>query len=449
MKKAIFLTLLAITIFGIVQPVMAAAPLFENVGEWTIREDTSIGGCFALGSYAQGQVLRIGFARRGANVSTYLTIGANQWRSIAPGRQYPMTFQFDNDPPWSGNAAGIRLGSWPYLMIRFDVNPAEFLAELSNKYSLRVFYKGALIATLPLPDTAHMVPELVRCQREVFAGGSDPFGGAGQQPASNPLATAPPSITVPVTVVMQGGDVFRGSSTATTTGGSFSVADGNDICAGNYDSTNTSRVLTSPVRCSDGRIGTVTANRDRDGRSGAGTVLFTNGDQGYFVFGSRPPNCDGQKAWLSAGSDESGFYACERLAGRPSLALHDEVKLASDGGGFNVPVTLNGAVTIGFLIDSGASDVSVPADVVLTLIRSGTVTRSDILSDQTYTLANGSHVKAARFRLSTVTVGNVTIHNVIASTESEKAQPLLGQSFLSRLPDWAIDNQRKVLVIGK
>jgi len=36
-----------------------------------------------------------------------------------------------------------------------------------------------------------------------------------------------------------------------------------------------------------------------------------------------------------------------------------------------VPVKINGAVTLNFVIDSGLADVSVPADVVLSLIRTG------------------------------------------------------------------------------
>ena len=40
------------------------------------------------------------------------------------------------------------------------------------------------------------------------------------------------------------------------------------------------------------------------------------------------------------------------------------VPMISDGGTFRVPVTINDELTLKFVIDSGAADVSVPADVV-------------------------------------------------------------------------------------
>jgi hypothetical protein len=41
------------------------------------------------------------------------------------------------------------------------------------------------------------------------------------------------------------------------------------------------------------------------------------------------------------------------------------VPLKQDGGIFVVPVEINGAITLEFGVDSGATDVSVPLDVFL------------------------------------------------------------------------------------
>ena len=41
--------------------------------------------------------------------------------------------------------------------------------------------------------------------------------------------------------------------------------------------------------------------------------------------------------------------------------------MVPEGGTFVVPVRINDQITLKFVIDSGASDVSVPADVVMTL----------------------------------------------------------------------------------
>jgi predicted aspartyl protease len=45
-----------------------------------------------------------------------------------------------------------------------------------------------------------------------------------------------------------------------------------------------------------------------------------------------------------------------------------EVPLNAVGSTFEVPVEIDGAITINFVVDSGASDVTIPADVVSTLI---------------------------------------------------------------------------------
>jgi hypothetical protein len=42
-----------------------------------------------------------------------------------------------------------------------------------------------------------------------------------------------------------------------------------------------------------------------------------------------------------------------------------------------VPVLINDAITLDFVVDSGAADVSIPADVVSTLIRTKTIGPSD------------------------------------------------------------------------
>ena len=68
------------------------------------------------------------------------------------------------------------------------------------------------------------------------------------------------------------------------------------------------------------------------------------------------------------------------------------VPLISQGGTFTVPVTINGQLTLDFVVDSGAADVSMPADVVMTLVRTGTISDQDFLGKQTYQLADGSTV---------------------------------------------------------
>ena len=62
------------------------------------------------------------------------------------------------------------------------------------------------------------------------------------------------------------------------------------------------------------------------------------------------------------------------------------IQMVRDGGTYAVPVQINGTLTLNFVVDSGASDVSIPSDVFGTLIRSGTVTSGDIIGKARYTL---------------------------------------------------------------
>ena len=132
----------------------------------------------------------------------------------------------------------------------------------------------------------------------------------------------------------------------------------------------------------------------------------------------------------------------------PGLAAAETIALVREGGVFMVPVRINDAVTIPFVLDSGAGDVSVPEDVFKTLIRTRTVTESDFREPAVYVTADGSKHLKQRFILHEVRVGNHVVKDVIASVAPDKADPLLGQSFLGKLPGWAIDNTRHALVIG-
>jgi clan AA aspartic protease (TIGR02281 family) len=116
------------------------------------------------------------------------------------------------------------------------------------------------------------------------------------------------------------------------------------------------------------------------------------------------------------------------------------VALKKDGGTFVVPVQVNGAITLDFTIDSGAADVTVPADVFSTLTRTGTINDEDITGEQTYVLADGSKAKAVTFTIRSLRVGDKVVENVRGSVAPAQGSLLLGQSFLERFKSWSFDN---------
>jgi predicted aspartyl protease len=125
-----------------------------------------------------------------------------------------------------------------------------------------------------------------------------------------------------------------------------------------------------------------------------------------------------------------------------------EVPLKEDSGIFVVPVEINGAITLDFAVDSAAGNVTIPADVYYTLVRTGTIKDSDITGQRTVVLADGSKSKLPTFTIRSLKVGDKIIENVNASVLPLEGQLLLGQSFFARFKSWSLDNTKHVLLLN-
>jgi predicted aspartyl protease len=110
-------------------------------------------------------------------------------------------------------------------------------------------------------------------------------------------------------------------------------------------------------------------------------------------------------------------------------------------------VRINGVITLHFTIDSGASDVQIPADVVFTLMRAGTIREGDVLEERTYVQADGSKVQSPTFRIRQLQVGDRVLNGVTGSMSNIEGSLLLEQSFLNRFKSWSIHNQKQVLIL--
>ena len=121
--------------------------------------------------------------------------------------------------------------------------------------------------------------------------------------------------------------------------------------------------------------------------------------------------------------------------------------MVESGGIYQVPVVINDALKLDFIVDSGASDVSIPSDVVLALIRTGTIKKSDFIGTETYRLADGSAVSSGTFIIRSLKVGDQTVTNVRASIADVNGPLLLGQSFLKRFKSWSQDNAAHELIL--
>lgn len=126
----------------------------------------------------------------------------------------------------------------------------------------------------------------------------------------------------------------------------------------------------------------------------------------------------------------------------------EEVRLVKEGGVYHLPVKINEAIELKFVVDTGASDVLIPADVLLTLTRTGTIAENDFQGTGSYLTADGTTSKKARFNLRSLQIGSTVIKNVTASVGPVEGTLLLGQSALEKLEPWHMETKRGVFVLG-
>jgi hypothetical protein len=179
---------------------------------------------------------------------------------------------------------------------------------------------------------------------------------------------------------------------------------------------------------------------------GMGTFVWANGQTyvGRFSDGttSRQGADDGSESLATNTPQLSSAENQESSSGV-------EVPLKQNAGGlFVVPVKINGFMTLDFAVDSGASTVTIPADVYKTLVRTGAVEDADIVGQGTVVLADGSKSKLPIFMIRSLEVGDNTIKRVIAAVLPLGGQLLLGQSFLSRFKSWSLDNTKHALLLN-
>lgn len=92
-------------------------------------------------------------------------------------------------------------------------------------------------------------------------------------------------VTHPVAVVGPANTVYRGTATATfLEGGWFQASNGGNTCTGRYTPASETRMVTFPVRCTNGLTGVGTATYETP-RAGGGEIVMRDGTRWKFIFG--------------------------------------------------------------------------------------------------------------------------------------------------------------------
>lgn len=131
----------------------------------------------------------------------------------------------------------------------------------------------------------------------------------------------------------------------------------------------------------------------------------------------------------------------------PVSILAEDISLSYRGGVYHTPVTLNKSVRLEFVIDTGAASVLIPNDVFMTLLRTRTISESDLLGSSKVETATGEVIDVVNVNIRDLTIGSQTIYNVEASIGGGNANLLLGQSALRKLEPWSLNTSKGVLTI--
>ena len=125
------------------------------------------------------------------------------------------------------------------------------------------------------------------------------------------------------------------------------------------------------------------------------------------------------------------------------------IKLIHRGGVYYLPLEING-VKIDFILDTGASCISISEKELKKLIYNGVISENDVTGIQEFTDANGDVNSAVKVNLKKITIGNSIERNVEAAIISgNNVDCLLGQSWLNRFGRVSIDYDNLLLILEK
>ena len=118
------------------------------------------------------------------------------------------------------------------------------------------------------------------------------------------------------------------------------------------------------------------------------------------------------------------------------------IKMVEKGGVYTIPCKINGS-SMEFIFDTGASSITISQTEAMFLYKQGTLKDEDFLGAQQYQIANGDIDEGTIINLSTVEIGDRTLHNVKATLIHNMEAPLLlGQTALKQYGKISIDYTR-------
>jgi len=100
-----------------------------------------------------------------------------------------------------------------------------------------------------------------------------------------------------------------------------------------------------------------------------------------------------------------------------------------------------------FILDSGASLISIPQSFADQLEEEGLLSRKDYLTPGLFRIASGEVVSQERFVLPEVSIGGTVLRNIACSINHSEDVFLLGNSLLNQFKSWKIDIENHYLIL--
>lgn len=123
------------------------------------------------------------------------------------------------------------------------------------------------------------------------------------------------------------------------------------------------------------------------------------------------------------------------------------IQMTRQGGVSVIPCKLNG-LTLDFIFDSGASDVTISLTEATFMLKNGYLSYNDIVGSEKYRTASGEISEGIKINLREIEFGGFKLRNVEATIiKTSNAPLLLGQSALSKLGNIIVNFETNVLTI--
>ncbi len=125
-----------------------------------------------------------------------------------------------------------------------------------------------------------------------------------------------------------------------------------------------------------------------------------------------------------------------------------EIELEQSNGIYLVPCKVN-EIPMKFILDTGASNVSISSTEALFLIKHGKIKDEDFIGKINYKIANGKILEGTQIILRTIDINGIILKDITATVVHELNAPLLlGQSALSKLGAYSINGNKLIIQNG-